>query len=448
MKLGGPSVSFLRSKTFLSISAVVLATVLPAQQAAQESPYKDTEEYNLVQEINKATDAKKKVELIGTWRTKYPESKLAWERLGALLGACQAAGDAPCMRKTALEMIQAKPKEFVGYYYVSLLTLSMQDKSEAALADSEKAANGLLEIIPSMAKPANVTDAQFDASKKQYTALGHKVLGWVKMTKNDHPGAETSFLDSLRADPNDAVVSFWTGQVVQRQKNETKQGLIVWHYCRAGNATGAGALPPAQAQPIQETCRKSYVLLRDVEAGLQDFIARAVKEVIPPADGVKIVSKAEEDAIEYNRIVKEKPELAVWMNTKKELEKEGGDAYFEKDMKGTLFKNKGKIISIKPEEKPMEIVVGLLDAAKPEVTLMLSGPLPGKADPGTEITFEGVPTKFVKDPFNVVLEVEREKIGEWPDKSPMPPITAPRKPPVAKKGVAPVKRPAVVPRKK
>ena len=437
----------LRSHVLLSISAVVFAAGLSAQ-AQQESPYKDIEEYNLVQEINKAADPKKKVELINTWKTKYPESKLSWERLGALLGACQAAADAPCMKKTALEMIQAKPKEWLGYYYVNLLTLSMQDKSEAALADGEKAANGLLELIPGIAKQPNQTDAQMDATKKAYTALAHKVQGWSKMSKADNVGAEKAFLDSLRVEPSDAVVSFWTGQVVQRQKDENKQALIVWHYCRAGFATGTGALPPAQATPVQENCKKFYVVLRDVESGLQEFIARAVKEVIPPAEGVSIKSKVAQDIEEYNRIVKEKPELAVWMNTKKELEKDGGEAYFDKEMKGTSFPNKGKIISIKPEEKPTEIVVGLLDGTKAEMTLMLSGPLPGKADPGTEITFEGVPTKFVKDPFNVVLEVEREKIGDWPDKSPMPPITAPRKPVAGKKPVAPIKRPAVIPKKK
>jgi tetratricopeptide (TPR) repeat protein len=436
-------VRILRSHVLLSIAAAAVAVSLSAQQA-QDSPYKDMDEYNLVQEINKAADPKKKVELLNSWVTKYPESKLKWERMGAMLGACQSAGDAPCMKKTALEMIQLKPKEAVGYSYVCLLTLSMQDKSEGALADGEKAANGLLELLPSLAKPANATDAQFDQSKKDSTALAHKVLGWVKMSRNDFPNAEKSFLDSLRANPNDATVSMWTGQMVQKQQDQTKQALIVWHFCRAGHYTGAqGALPPATAQQLQGICKKNYVLLRDVEAGLQDFINRAVKEVIPPAEGVTIVSKEEEDAKAYNEIVKNNPDLAVWMNTKKELEKEGGEAYFGKEMKGTLFKNKGKIISHKPEEKPTEIVVGLLDGTKAEMTLMLSGPLPGKADPGTEITFEGVPTAFTKDPFNVTLEVEREKVGGWPDKGPMPPITAPRKPVVGKKPVAPVKRPVM-----
>ena len=432
----------LRSRVLLGVAVATFAVSLAAQQA-QDSPYKDMDEYNLVQEINKAADPKKKVELLNSWVTKYPDSKLKWERMGAMLGACQSAGDAACMKKTALEMIQLKPKEAVGYSYVCLLTLSMQDKSEAALADGDKAANGLLGMLPSLAKPANVTDAQFEQSKKESTALAQKVLGWTKMSRNDYPGAEKAFLDALRTNPNDAILSLWTGQMVQRQKDQAKQALIVWHYCRAGHYTGAGALAPDMAKQMQETCKKNYVVLRDVEAGLQDFINRAVKEVIPPAEGVTIVSKEEEDAKAYNKIVAENPDLAVWMNTKKELEKEGGEAYFGKEMKGTSFKNKGKVISIKPEEKPTEIILGLLDGSKAEMTLMLSGPLPGKADVGVEITFEGVPTTFVKDPFNVVLEVEREKIGNWPDTGPMPPITAPRKP-VIKRPAAPVKpRPAL-----
>ena len=84
----------LRSHVLLSIAAATLAVNLAAQQA-QDSPYKDMDEYNLVQEINKAADPKKKVELLNSWVSKYPDSKLKWERAGALLGAC-----ATCDSKT------------------------------------------------------------------------------------------------------------------------------------------------------------------------------------------------------------------------------------------------------------------------------------------------------------------------------------------------------------
>jgi hypothetical protein len=427
----------------MSLTAAVVTTGL----AAQESVWKDRAEYDLVQAINATTDAKKKVEMLNQWKEKYPDSKLAWDRLGAIVTACQAAADAPCMKKTALEMIQTKPKEWVGYYYVNILSLSMQDTSAAALADAEKAATGFLELIPSIAKQPNQTDAQLEASKKQYTALSHKVLGWAKMNKNDHTGAEASFLESLKVEPSDAVVSFWTGTVVQRQKDQAKQAQIVWHYCRAGHMTGPGALP--QPDPVKNNCKKFYSTLRGGDNGVNEFIERSLKSPIPPA-GLEIEDMEAEQIRLENKMKESNPKGFIWLTTKKQLVGAEGEKYFEAEMKGTLLEDfKGKIISLKPEEKPTEIVVSIIEDGKVDATLLLNGPLPGKADVGTEITFSGVPVKFVKDPFNVMIEVEREKIGGWPDKSPMPPITAPRKSvaPV-KKGVAPVKRPAVVPKKK
>lgn len=435
----------LRSQLLLSLTAVILATGLFAQDA--NNIWTDRAEYDLVQEINKATDPKKKVELLKQWKDKYPQSKLAWDRLAAIIPACQAAGDAPCMKATALEMIQMKPKEAVGYYYVCLLSLSMQDTGAAALADAEKAANGLLEVAPGLTKQANQTDAQLEAIKKAYMALGHKVLGWAKMGKNDHTGAEASFLESMKVEPSDAVVSFWAGTVVQRQKDQAKQALIVWHYCRAGHLTGPLALP--QPDAVKNNCKKFYATLRGNDSGINDFIARSVKDAIPPA-GLEIEDVEVERIRLENKMKETNPKGYIWLTTKNELTKEGGEKYFEDQMKGTLLEDfKGKIISIKPEEKPTEIVVSIIEDGKVDATLLLSGPLPGKAEPGTEITFSGVPVKFLKDPFNVSIEVEREKIGDWPDKSPMPPITQPRKAvaPV-KKGVAPVKRPVVVPKKK
>lgn len=440
----------MRNRAFLAmrvISTVLLVGALAVAQEQQKSPWKDQAEYDLVQQINKTTDPKQKIQLLNQWKEKYPEATFAWERLNSLLGAHQQAGDADGMRKCALEMIQVKPKEIVGYYWMNLLTLSQQKKDDASLADGEKAAKGMLDLLPTLPKPANATDAQWAEQKKETEATALKVLGWTKMTRNDHTGAEKDFTDSLKVNPNDAQVSLWTGQVVLRQKDDKKQAQVVWHYCRAGGVTGKGALDPAGQKQMQELCKKYYLQLREVESGLNEFSARATKEVIPPAD-LEIKAKSQEDAEKYNEILKTNPDLAVWMNTKKELEGAEGDKYFKDNMKDTLFKNKGKIISHKPEEKPTELVVGLLDGTTAEVTLKLSGPLPGKADAGTEITFEGVPTEFVKDPFNVSIEVEREKVGGWPDKGPMPPITAPRKVAPVKKGVAPVKRPAPAVKKK
>ena len=60
-------------------------------------------------------------------------------------------------------------------------------------------------------------------------------------------------------------------------------------------------------------------------------------------------------------------------------------------------------------------VLDLDGGDNPEVTLKLENPLPGKAEKGTEIQFQGVPSAFTKEPFMLTFDVDRkDKIEGWP----------------------------------
>ncbi|MSV30705.1 MAG: hypothetical protein EXQ52_18460 [Bryobacterales bacterium] len=83
------------------------------------------------------------------------------------------------------------------------------------------------------------------------------------------------------------------------------------------------------------------------------------------------------------------------------------------------------MISQKPAANAKELVVGIDNAANPEVTLKLEKPLPGKFEENTVVEFEGVPGEFTKEPFMVTMDVENGKLTGWTGKA-----------------AAPVKRPA------
>jgi hypothetical protein len=68
------------------------------------------------------------------------------------------------------------------------------------------------------------------------------------------------------------------------------------------------------------------------------------------------------------------------------------------------------------------------DGTTPDATLVLDAPLPGKADPGVQIEFSGVPSSFTKDPYMVTFDVEKKKIVGWPGKeAPAPRHTGAKK---------------------
>src|SRR5262249_42669887 len=129
---------------------------------------------------------------------------------------------------------------------------------------------------------------------------------------------------------------------------------------------------------------------------------------------------------------KDNPQLALWKTIKDALLAENGAQYWE-SLKGTAPpKMRGKLVSHKPALRPKELVLSI-DEEKPQVTLKLENPLPGKAEPGTELQFQGVPEEFTKEPFMLTFSVDsKDKIEGWPAQA-APPA---KKAPVSKKSAA------------
>jgi hypothetical protein len=97
--------------------------------------------------------------------------------------------------------------------------------------------------------------------------------------------------------------------------------------------------------------------------------------------------------------------------------------YFNSSMKDAQLPTlKGKVVSLEPETKPKTIIMALEDGKTPDATLKFDAALPGKVDPGTELTFEGVPQSYTTSPFMVVFAVEKDKLRGWTGKNTPAPV--------------------------
>jgi hypothetical protein len=159
---------------------------------------------------------------------------------------------------------------------------------------------------------------------------------------------------------------------------------------------------------------------------LDELKAKAKESALVPAD-FKIKRADEVAAEKEEEFRKTNPGMALWMSIKKELTGPNSDAYFASSVKDAnlpggamgVKKFKGKVIEHKPARNPKEIVLGMSDATTREVTLKLETPMVGRADPGTELEFDGVVSGFAKDPFMLTMDVETaEQISGWPAPSP------------------------------
>ena len=115
---------------------------------------------------------------------------------------------------------------------------------------------------------------------------------------------------------------------------------------------------------------------------------------------------------------KQNPELALWKQLKGALTSAEGASYFSSSMKEVMVPTlKGKVVSIQPALKPKTVVMALEDGITPDVTLKFETPLPGKVEPGTELSFEGVPESYTTAPFMVVFNVDKDKLHGWTGKN-------------------------------
>jgi tetratricopeptide (TPR) repeat protein len=429
-----------------TLSAWAQAQAQPAQgqqapaaaqgQAAApgQKNWKDRAEYDLVQEINKETDANKKLALLNSWKEKYPESEFKLERMQMYVVLYQQLGQAPNMLQAAKDLVAADPKNLFGLSSINLLTVSMANTSPEALDAGEKAANGLISNLDAIfapdKKPANVDDAAWKKERTNSEALAHTTLGWAAMQRKNFEQAEQEFTKVLQIKPANAQVSYWLGTSVLAQKKPEKQAPALFHFARAVSVEGQppDALPDAAKKQISAYLEKIYSTYHGDKTGLPELLAMAKANALPPAD-LKIEDANTIATRKHEEFVSSNPQLAVWMGLKQALTADNGEQYFESTLKGAAVpKLKAKVISQKPERRPTTVVVGIEKPDQPEATLKFESALSGPAEPGTEIEFEGVPSEFTKSPFNVTFDVDKDKLSGWP-KAAAPPAkkAAPRR---------------------
>jgi hypothetical protein len=416
-----------------AIVAVAVGALCTLGAWAQE--WKDRAEYDLVVEsINKEQNPKTKLGLLNQWKEKYPATQFKDLRHNLYVTTYQQLGDGKGMKAAALDWLKDNPKAIVAYYWLNLLTISLNDTSADALATGDRAGKGLLSILDESfdagKKPENVSAADWSAQKVTMAAIANKTLGWVAMQRNENEPAEKFFLESLKSAPNDAAVSLWAGTVIAKQRQLEKQSAALFHFIRAGSREGEGALPPEQKKQIIAYYEKSYVNFHGDRGGLPEIVEIAKSRSLPP-DGFKIESKDEILIKQEEELKRTQPVLALWVGIKRELSGANGPAYFE-NFKGTLVpggvevgvtkveKFKGTVVSSTPERRPKEVVLGMSAPDMSEVTIRLETPMPNPVTPGTELEFSGVPVEYTADPFMLVFEVENADLLGWP--KPEPPV--------------------------
>ena len=429
----------IQTSRYFLIAAVAGLLCLPAfvqaQDAAKGPQCKDQQECDLYNSILQDNNPKTKLEKLQQWEKANPDTQFAQVRRTLLITTYAANGQAAQAVAVAKQSLAADPKDFNANYYVMFLTPALYGAKQDAsvLADGESAAKTLIAGIDT--PPAGVAADQWAKVRPDVEVLAHSRLGFIAMQRKNWDGAEAEFKRALQLNPNNSEVDYSLGFTLLSKKDYSN-GLF--YYARAASYDGPGSLAAQARQGVQTEVQRTYQAYHGKADGFTELLASAKSAPNPP-EGFHIESKgeiakkgAEEELKKQEEFAKANPQLALWKNIKDQLNGSDGANYFNTGMKDAKLPTlRGKVVKLEPEIRPKTLILALEDGTTGDATLKFEMPLAGKVDPGTELTFEGVPESYTTSPFMVVFNVEKEDLHGWTGKNAAAP---------AKKAPAPAKK--------
>jgi tetratricopeptide (TPR) repeat protein len=424
------------SRLLLAVSVAGLLWLSPARMPGQNAPekkYKDDAEFQLYDSILKDTNPKTKLDKLKQWESKYPSTDFSKERKQLFFTTYLAAS----MPKETLDAAQVvladDPKDFNALYYTMLLTRLVYNGSQPAVLDQgEKATNALLGSLDT--PPAGIEADKWAKLKPDIERDSHMTLGFIGVQRKNWDAAEAELRKSLQIDANNGYVDYLMYYTLANKKDYSKS---FYYYARAAAYDGPGSLPPQQRQTYMTDVQKLYTTYHGKADGFNDLVTTAKSAPSPP-DGFHIKSKGElakeaYDAASANeeKFKAEHPEWFLWKSIKETLNGPTGADYFN-SMKDTKVPTlKCTVVKIEPALKPKTLLVTMQDGTVSDTpvadaTLKFEAALPGKVEPGTELSFEGVPKSYTAGPLMVVFEVDKDDLHGWTGKNaPAAPVHRP-----------------------
>jgi len=190
-----------------------------------------------------AADSNKKIELGEAFLQKYPESRYKSNVYGALAYAYVQTGQVQKMQEYGEKEIALVPND------VSTLALmgqtlprsirSSTPPAEAAqlLAKAEQYSKKAIEIVPTLTKPANLTDEAFSSAKNQTLAMAHGGLGLVYVRRGKNAEAITELDEAVKIDPNPDPVNYYLLGLANVKTSHFDDAIAAFNKCAAMTGT-------------------------------------------------------------------------------------------------------------------------------------------------------------------------------------------------------------------
>jgi tetratricopeptide (TPR) repeat protein len=195
-------------KVFATMALLGMGAVLLNAQPKPPAP----DELKALQEIANAKTVETRVAAVDSFVTSFPKSEYRNFALTMAAEAYESGGNSTKAIIYYQQALEANPKDYNAMLMLAAETARTTrefdlDKEEK-LSKAEKYAKDGLALIPGATKPnPQVTDAQWDALKKDDMARGHEALGMIALARKKYDDAAGEFKQATEtaAEPQPAT---------------------------------------------------------------------------------------------------------------------------------------------------------------------------------------------------------------------------------------------------
>ena len=234
----------------IATTPLTLNTAPPPTTAEEEAAMKAFRDASMA-------DAAKKNQLGEDFVTKYPMSRYRVEIYSWLVKGYLGMGQVDKMEVAAEKELALQPDDattlaIMGQTLPRAMNASTPEPVKR-LEKAEQYSKRALELIPTLQKPAGLTDEQFATAKNQTSALAYSGLGLVAFRRGKFEDAIPNLEQSVKLDPNPDPVNYYLLGFSDQKGSHFDDAIAAYTKC----ASFSGGL--------QQTCKAGIDQVKKLE---------------------------------------------------------------------------------------------------------------------------------------------------------------------------------------
>ncbi len=218
-----------------------LELIKPADQQ-EETAYRDFQAVS-------TEKMDKKIELGEMFLKKYPQSGYRAAVYSGLTTAYLQTNQVEKMEDAGEKTIALNPKDaqvlaMLGQTLPRVMSSSTPEPAKR-LEKAEQYSKRAIEAVPTLKKPDNLSDQQFNQAKNQTLAIAHSGLGLVDFRRGDYAGAITELDESVKLDPRGDATNYYVLGVANQNAKHFAEAAAAFGKCAGFNGS------------LQATCKEN-----------------------------------------------------------------------------------------------------------------------------------------------------------------------------------------------